>query len=56
MRSESRRSDRSGTALRDLREALLAAVQQHVEDRAGPALADQLDRLVVARAALAAVA
>src|SRR4051794_361571 len=34
--------------LGDLGEAQAAAVQQDVEDRAGPALADQLDGLVVA--------
>ena len=51
MRSDSRRSDRSGTALAISVKRMPAAVQQHVEDRARPALADQLDRLVVARAA-----
>src|SRR4051812_34286096 len=35
----------------DLREAHATAVQQDVEDRAGPALAHELDRLVVARTA-----
>src|SRR5215211_671350 len=30
----------------DLREAHRAALEQHIDDRAGPALADELDRLV----------
>ncbi len=43
--------ERSGDRVGDLREAHPPAVQQHVEDRAGPALAHELDGLVVARAA-----
>src|SRR3954449_769058 len=37
-----------GDGLRDLGEAQTTAMEQDVEDRAGPALADELYRLVVA--------
>src|ERR687885_320992 len=41
-----------GDGVADLREAHGAALQEHVDDRPAPALADQLDGLVQARAAL----